>query len=214
MDFFPPPRARDEELAERPERVPWQDVPEAVLGGIVPLERILVRNDHLVIAATEAVAYQDGVELRLLLRARRRPGMSRRQWVEISRGMWGDDVYSWDEDAERTPGRYPDALLRFGVRFADGTTATTVDADAEPEPGVWPPPRPDGPVLVLNDGGGSGAEDSIESERSLWLWPLPPEEAFELAVEWPLLGVDLTFVPLDGAAIREASRRARPFWDD
>ena len=32
----------------------------------------------------------------------------------------------------------------------------------------------------------------------LWLWPLPPAEAFEFALEWPFGGIDLTIVELDG----------------
>jgi hypothetical protein len=49
---------------------------------------------------------------------------------------------------------------------------------------------------------------------ALWLWPLPPAESFELAVEWPLGGIDLTFVELDGAAIVAAEPRSAFYWPD
>jgi hypothetical protein len=179
----------------------------------VPLERILARNDHLVIVATEAVAYEYGVELRLKLRARRRPGMTRRQWGVVSRGMWGDgDLSEWDEGEPVAADRHPDSLLRFGVRFADGTRVTSLDESVGED--EWPSPRPDHPVLLVEEGGGSGSEDVIDLERSLWLWPLPPPRPFEVAVEWPLLGVELTFEELDGKAIVAASARARPYWTD
>jgi hypothetical protein len=40
----------------------------------------------------------------------------------------------------------------------------------------------------------------------LWLWPLPPAEAFEFAVEWSFGGIDLTIVELGGAAIVVVAR--------
>jgi hypothetical protein len=48
----------------------------------------------------------------------------------------------------------------------------------------------------------------------LWLWPLPPAEAFEFAVEWPFGGIDLTIVELDGAAIVVVARRSAPYWPE
>lgn len=202
-------------------RLPWEGAPDDVIGGVLPLECVLARNDHLVIVVTEAVAYRDGVEFPLRLRARRRPGMSRAQWSDISRGMWGYDAFGWHEDEPadgpdrlaETGARHPDELLRFGIRFADGTQVTTVDERAT-GPDAWHSPRPDGPVLVLDERGGGGSGETIDSDRTLWLWPLPVPRPFELAVEWPLLGVDLTFTSLDGEAIVAAAARARPFWDD
>ncbi|MEU6118499.1 hypothetical protein ABZ840_28620 [Streptomyces sp. NPDC047117] len=218
MDFFPPPRPRDEEPVEEPvfTRVPWEGAPEDVIGGIVPLERVLARNDHLAIVATQAVAYEDGVEIRLRLRARRRPGMGREEWALVSRGMWGYDDDPWqvaEAEEAAAQGRHPDGLLRFGVRFADGSVVTTVDEHDEDEDD-WPGQRPERPVLSLNEEGGGSSGEDIDSEYALWLWPLPPPQLFELAVEWPLLGVDLAFTPLDGAEIAAAAARARPFWDD
>ncbi|MFC6061026.1 hypothetical protein [Streptomyces ochraceiscleroticus] len=217
MDFFPPPRPRDEEPGEEPEftRVPWESAPEDVIGGVVPLERVLARNDHLAIVATQAVAYEDGVEIRLRMRARRRPGMSREDWARVSRGVWGYDDDPWQlaaAEAAAEQGRHPDELLRFGVRFADGCVVTTVDEREDAD--EWPGPRPELPVLTLNEEGGGSSGENIDSEYALWLWPLPPPQLFELAVEWPLLGVGLTFTPLDGAEIAAAAARARPFWDD
>jgi hypothetical protein len=46
----------------------------------------------------------------------------------------------------------------------------------------------------------------------LWLWPLPPAEPFEFAVEWPRGGIDLTLTDLDGAAISAAADRSATLW--
>jgi hypothetical protein len=48
----------------------------------------------------------------------------------------------------------------------------------------------------------------------LWLWPLPPAEAFEFAVEWPLGGIELTITELDGAAIVAAASRSASYWPE
>jgi hypothetical protein len=49
---------------------------------------------------------------------------------------------------------------------------------------------------------------------ALWLWPLPPAEAFEFAVEWPSGGIELTIAELDGAAIEAAASRSAPYWPE
>jgi hypothetical protein len=56
-----------------------------------------------------------------------------------------------------------------------------------------------------------GGEFSF-SDFGLWLWPLPPAENFEFAVEWPLGGIGLTVVELDGAAIVSAAVRSADYW--
>jgi hypothetical protein len=41
---------------------------------------------------------------------------------------------------------------------------------------------------------------------------LPPAEAFEFAVEWPVGDIELTIAELDGAAIVAASGRSGYYW--
>jgi hypothetical protein len=43
---------------------------------------------------------------------------------------------------------------------------------------------------------------------------LPPAESFEFAVEWPLGGIGLTIVALDGAAIVAAAGRSAYYWPE
>jgi hypothetical protein len=48
----------------------------------------------------------------------------------------------------------------------------------------------------------------------LWLWPLPPPEKIEFAVEWPFARIGLTMVDVDGAAIVSAAERSVRYWPD
>jgi hypothetical protein len=66
-----------------------------------------------------------------------------------------------------------------------------------------------------SSGGGRGGGQEIGFHHfGLWLWPSPPPETFEFAVEWPAGGIGLTVVTLDGAAIEEAAARSAPYWPD
>lgn len=93
--------------------------------------------------------------------------------------------------------------MRTGSTFA-GAKATTVERRGLARPPVADPPV--GPVLswIPGDGGGGrgGGEDFMSNYFGLWLWPLPPANTIEFAVEWPFGGIGLTIVKLDGAAIR------------
>ena len=109
----------------------------------------------------------------------------------------------------------PDRLLRFGVRFADGAKATTVgrrwDRTRLPQD---PPPGPQLSLLLPGVSMRSGDEDAAVTTWGLWLWPSPPRERFELGVEWPVGGVELSIAELDGAAIATTARQAVPYWPE
>lgn len=109
----------------------------------------------------------------------------------------------------------PDQLLRFGVRFAGGAKATTVgqrlDRTQLPQD---PPPGPQLSMLLPGMSLRSGDEDAGVMTMGLWLWPSPPRESFEFAVEWPIAGVELSIVELDGTAIADAAQRAVPYWPE
>ena len=79
---------------------------------------------------------------------------------------------------------------------------TIEDGVAPPEPPVlYPRPRH----------GGESGPDWIELHMALWLWPLPPAEAFELVLEYPVIGVAETRMPVDGALIVAAATRSAPY---
>jgi hypothetical protein len=52
------------------------------------------------------------------------------------------------------------------------------------------------------------------SGLGLWLWPLPPAEPFEFAVEWPFGDIDLSIAELDGAAMVAAAGRSAHYWPE
>jgi hypothetical protein len=102
-----------------------------------------------------------------------------------------------------------------GVRYSDGRKATTVESQVvrrkRSDDGT-----PTGPLLSLWPGGsGMHGRPEVAFRRfALWLWPLPPAEAFEFAVEWPSGGIELTIAELDGAAIEAAASRSAPYWPE
>ncbi|MEO3813021.1 hypothetical protein ABGB17_28800 [Sphaerisporangium sp. B11E5] len=207
-EFFtaPPPR-ESAPVVERPSPA-WTGPPSGVLGAMCPLDVILFQSDDLVIALPGATVFPEGAKLHVRMGVRRRAGTDDNAW-RTRREL----VMRGPHHVPLHPGApLDDALLRLGVRFPDGGKATTVDG--RPDYDEWPPPRPDHPVLRFDGGGGgSGASDDVATGHwSLWLWPLPPPERFEFAVEWPSCGVPLTFTALDGQAIVAAAGRARPFW--
>jgi hypothetical protein len=114
-----------------------------------------------------------------------------------------------------SPDRLPDNLLRFGVRFADGAKATTVGQRFDLT--HLPHDPPSAPRLSLLLGGvsmRSGDDDASVITMGLWLWPSPPRETFELGVEWPAGGIELSIIVLDGAAIVSAAEQSVPYWPD
>lgn len=110
----------------------------------------------------------------------------------------------------------PERLLRFGVRFADGAKATTIGQTLDRT--RLPEDPPAGPQLSLQLPGMSMRSGDDEEAglmtMGLWLWPLPPRESFEFAVEWPVAGIEVSIIELDGAAIAAAAQQAVPYWPE
>lgn len=98
----------------------------------------------------------------------------------------------------------------MGVRYGDGTKVTTVRAPFRH--GI--PPTP--PVLIWSPVGSGGRSHLGPhfSHFGLWLWPLPPAEHLDFAVEWPAAGVELTFTELDATPIVAAAGRSPDYWPD
>lgn len=205
MGFFDVPEMAEEDVDEY-EPPAWVAPPRRVLGRAVPLSAFVARSDHAVIALTHATAYPSGCLLALEISGRRGE-MDPQAWWGI-----GQNVLARPLGMNNALGELPDGMLRFGVRFSDGSKATTVDSPARFC--RTPDDRPDSPVLTEHPWGMSvsNSPHGFELTRQLWLWPIPAPEAFEFAVEWPLLGIPLTFVPLDGAALAAAAQQAQPFW--
>ncbi len=192
MSFFapPPPPA---EPAEHPPRPPWLGPPENELGEAVAASVVLVKRSELAIAVTDFRSYSSGIAGRLILRTREHePG---------GRMMYPLHMMMRGRGADAT--ELPRELLRFGVEFADGRRATTIES--RHSRGDEPPE-----IVLMQRGGGGGGGGW---EFSFWIWPLPPEGPLTFAVEWPAESVDLTTRELDAAPLLAAATRSEALWE-
>jgi hypothetical protein len=73
--------------------------------------------------------------------------------------------------------------------------------------------EPDGPVFIhRGGGGGTGGSDRMTMSHDYWIWPLPQPGTIRVSCEWPLVGIPLSTVEVDGAVLVEAASRVVPFW--
>jgi hypothetical protein len=177
----------------------WQGPPTDVLGTVVPVQQFVARTDHAVVALQHLIALPEGCILSLRL-AVRRGSLDESAWNDV---LGTASVGHPDLTA-------PEEGLTFGVRFPDGSRATTVEHSIK----GWAPrsDRPERPMLVEIGSESSSDDQYFNGRQELWIWPLPPLGPFEFVVEWQSLGLDLTSHTLDGSAVVRAAEDARPFW--
>jgi hypothetical protein len=181
-----------------PEPPPWTAPPRLSLSGILPMNRILASGAKGAVALTLIRAFQTGCLIETEC-AVARPA-TRAELVDL-----------FGLTSRTGPEHFlPAAFVRFGVEFPDGRTATVLERHpVRLEDG----PAPEPPVLAMV-GGGRGTDGQttwVDTQQLLWLWPLPPAQTFDLVFEWPVAGIGMTRVPIDGAAVVEAAGEARPF---
>ena len=138
MSFFeppvPPPGVARAKVVSPPA---WIAPPQNVLPGIVPVQLIVARTDETVVAVAGVQAYPAGCSFTLSLRLR---NLSVREEQRLP--------YLFDStDAEDDP--LAGDFLRFGVQFADGRKATTLEHPPYDPEGQ----EPDRPVLREHGGG-------------------------------------------------------------
>jgi hypothetical protein len=203
--FFEPAPPDAETAPARPELPPWAGPPTMETGVLLAVQQIVARSANVAVFLPAVRVFSTGCMLEVEI-VSRQADLSEEDWfplhlaVHSGRGFHG--------------ARLPDRLLRLGVRFPDGSKATTLDQH--------PPKRdegpPDGPLMMWWPGGSGGMRHgggNVGFNRfGLWLWPLPPAANFEFAVEWPLAGIELTFAELDGAAIVAAAGRPAYYWPE
>jgi len=210
MFFEAPPAGRDPVDRSWPDPPPWSAPPELEFGSIVAVERIVARSANVVIVIPTLRAFRAGCLFNIEV-VGRQGTLSADEWWELH--MSAHPVHSL---RVRGGDRLPDKLLRLGVRYANGAKATTVGRSGLTSPPSADPPV--GPVLSWTPGGGGGGRrsggDYMFDHFGLWLWPLPPAETIEFAVEWPFGGIELTIIELDGAAIVSAAERSAPYWPE
>lgn len=202
--FFEPVPAGAETAPARPELPPWAGPPTREAGVLLAVPQIVARSANVAVFLPAIRVFTTGCMLELEL-VTRQAGLSEEDWfalhlaVHSGRGFRGSTL--------------PDRLLRLGVRFPDGSKATTLDQHPRMRDGG----PPDGPLVMWWPGGSGvrhGGGNVGLNHFGLWLWPLPPAENFEFAVEWPFAGIELTIAELDGAAIVTAAGQPAYYWPE
>jgi hypothetical protein len=205
MFFEPPPDGEVTTVVGLPEPPPWSNPPAVETGAVLAVEQTVARSANVVVRLATIRAFPPGCMFDVEV-VTRQGGLSQDDWWDLHSSVYG--VYLGSRGGG---GRLPRKLLRLGVRYSDGRKATTIEqrlrrARASDEP-------PAGPLLSWSPGNsGMHGRELGFSGFGLWLWPLPPAESFEFAVEWPFGGVGLTITELDGAAIVAAASRSGPYW--
>ena len=177
----------------------WRGAPKDILGCTVAIQQFVARTDRAVVAFQHAIAFREGCILNPHI-AVQRGSSDQSAWNDLVDGSFGPGGRLTGIEAD----------LRFGVRFADGSRATTVE---HPFSGwAHPTDRPEPPMLIEAGAESYGGGISYQSSRRLWLWPLPPAGPFEFVIEWPSIGIGPASVQLDGSVLVRAAERALPYW--
>lgn len=139
--FFEPPNEQPEPQQWEPPE--WFQPPTDEFAALVPDRRILARTDRgVVLVLTHIDVFSTGCVLRIRVSVHNRHETPPEDWFDMRDVVMGGRRH---HPGRPSQGELPDELLRFGVRFTDGTKATTTGAplphahDAEP----------DGPVLRI-----------------------------------------------------------------
>jgi hypothetical protein len=184
------------EPPEEREQPAWHGPPEDELGVATPLNVVVGRSEHAVVALTEASSFTSGVTLSFVAQAR---DLDRR----IARTLFHDQhPFGPGEDD------LSDGFLRLGVELPGGTKASNIRG-----PRLFSEDDPAGPVFIQRGGrGGSGRHNRVVMHPDYWVWPLPEPGTIRVSCEWPLVGIALSSAEVDGAVLVEAAARALPLW--
>ncbi len=154
------------------------------LGTVVPISLILARSEEVAVLVTKVVAYPAGFSFDVICVSRSPEPVPPVQPWSMTRG-----------------GPVDPTVLRFGLRFADGSKVTNLDLGAGPSPEQGP---------ILRPTGGTGVDRTYT--LGYWCQPLPPEGRMAFVCEWPRCGLVLKETHLEGGLLRAAGRRATAIW--
>lgn len=206
MFFEPLPAGEETVAAGLPEPPPWSGPSALETGAVLAVKQTLAHSANMVLRLPVIRAFHAGCMFDVEV-VSRQGSLSEDDWWDLHTSAYGG--------FHRLRGGVPlpRRLLRLGVRYADGRKATTLESRVRRRNASDEPPA--GPLLSLTPGssGMHGREVGF-SGFGLWLWPLPPVEVFEFAVEWPFGGIELTISELDGAAIVAAARQSGSYWPE
>jgi hypothetical protein len=170
----------------------WFGPSDDELGVHVSLNAIVGRSEHGVVALSHAVAYSTGLTFELVAQAR-----------EL-RGTQPDQIFHAQHMWQIDPSELPDGFLRIGLELPDGTRVSNLAGRRTLDPETRPP----GSILIQAGGGtGLSGDGSATMRPGFWLWPLPAPGPLRLSVEWPVVGIPLSTVEVDGAQLSAAADR-------
>lgn len=199
--FFRPPPDPCLEQAEPLNSPPWTGRPQGPPLGVVVDELLLARSDQAAIYVDYLDAFPEGFELEI-------SASTKVAYHELARAgdETGPDPFGrhWPMVEERRD-VLPPQLLRVGVRFADGRTATNIGGHDRPV---------GGPVMNCLSGGGWGGGGESRFHQGYWISPLPPPGPVELVCEWPAVGIPVAHREIDAQLILDAAERARAMFGD
>lgn len=206
MFFEPLPAGEKTAAAALPERPPWSGPPALETGAVLAVEQTVARSPNVVLRVPTIRVFRSGCMLDVEV-VSRQGGLSEDDWWDLRTSLHGAGR------GLRGGAPLPRKLLRLGVRYADGRKATTIEQWLRRTQASDDPPT--GPLLSWWPGSSGMHRREVGFSRfGLWLWPLPPAEAFEFAVEWPFGGIALTTIELDGRAIVAAANRSASYWPE
>ncbi len=197
--FRPPPDPWPEQAAPR-NSPPWTGRPQGPPLGAVVSELLLARSEQAEVYIDYIDAYPEGFELEIRARASVAYGELARAGDESGPHPFGRH---WPMVGERRD-LLPPQLLRVGVKFADGRSATNIGGHDRPV---------GGPVIDALSGGWGGGEES-RFHQGYWISPLPPPGPVSLVGEWPAVEIPVTCQVLDAQVILDAAEQARAMFGD
>jgi hypothetical protein len=200
-EFFRPPPDPWPEQVEPVDPPPWTGRPKGPPPGAAISELLLARSARAAIHLDYIDAFPGGFELQI----RAETDIA---YHDLCRegDRFGPDVFGahWPTAGERSD-VLPPALLRVGVQFADGRSATSIGGHDRPV---------GGPVVWCLRGGGRGGAGGSSFNQGYWISPLPPPGPVAILCEWPVVEIPLTRREVDARTILDAAERARPMFAD
>ena len=194
--FFHPPPSGPTEQAEGGDAPPWTGRPQGAPPGEVLSELVLSRSERATLPIAYLDAYPEGFELEIT-------ATTTVAYHDLGRegDDSGPDVFGrhWPMVGERSD-VLPPQLLRVGVHFADGRTATNIGGHDRPV---------NGPIMWPLRGGGRGGGPQSYFHQGYWISPLPPSGPVSVVCEWPAVGIPLVRHEIDAQLILDAAERAR-----
>jgi hypothetical protein len=179
----------------------WRRQRVGMLPGVAPVALVLARTDDTAVGLTDVRGYPTGFVFVLRLRW----GHVADPYEEVP---WPFPMFGMPDPLDGEP--FPDALLRFGVQFADGRQATNMGH----YPFIPEDLAPDQPVLVEAGVGGEGGHLGRGAywDLELAVQPLPPPGPLAFVCAWPGRGIPESRVEIEAGLILDAAAAAVPFF--